>query len=270
MSDLLLPVTNDELAQNEILTDQGYVAICGSVTGWYVPAVFNCLYFESLAHFLNSLATQKLGINPNKDNIKFFHFAVDDFIESSISNNAITLLGPRVQKTPNSPGKIAQMALSYLKNNQEIDGHIPFIIDALTGKKKEIDWTRNAFILFALAQYHNIIGDKESINILIPAYSYLKKVAWGQQDFIAYLYLARTAYLLDDKETQIQYETYVTTHYKDHINDPLVALQIGLFFLTNIPLQKKYITESEDIADAIFFKLSKLIISHVLRFSSTS
>ena len=61
MGNLLLPITEKDIARNNILTEKGYVTIRGEKRGYFVPAIFNCTNIQSLRGLLLKLTQEKLG-----------------------------------------------------------------------------------------------------------------------------------------------------------------------------------------------------------------
>lgn len=180
MSNLQIPLSQNEFKKNQIYSEKGYLLKQNSRIGWYLPQAFNSRKFETLKEFLDSLAEEKAGLTKHSyqyGDVSIFE--VEDFIESENHQMVLRLCGPAAKQ--NLEFKIYdsefnfRMAADWLCRIQEEDGNFPPITDPFTSRQTQIDWPRLAFTAWALAEFGKTVEEEKYLKSAEKSFDYLSK-----------------------------------------------------------------------------------------------
>lgn len=183
MSDLRIPIKFLPETKNYIHHEKGYLLEKSGKMGWFLPEVHNVRRYRNLENFFGDLAEEKAGLERDSyKKSKIFIFEVDDFIESNNHEKALSLSGPVVSAFQNQTHEFEKfflyrlnMAADWLCENQEPDGNMPPVINALSGQKKQIDWPRFIFTARALAEFGVATKENKYLIASEKSFKYIKK-----------------------------------------------------------------------------------------------
>lgn len=184
LSSLRLPLRKKEKVADDIYTEKGYVMSVKGRTGWFLPAVFNCLAFKDLDDFLVNLIEKKIGFpRAYLSEALVEMFEVDNFVEST-KRTPLTLRGPVVfggwlldidgKEFFDYFYKSADKSADFLCRIQEKDGNIPPVTNPLTGKIAQIDWVRLALSAWSLAEWGRVRENRGYEESARKSFLYLK------------------------------------------------------------------------------------------------
>lgn len=254
LTNLRLPLSQEELKENSIDAEKGYYLVEGRQKGWFLPEVFNVRRFADLGQFIDTLAKEKASLagKPSLSNV--FRFEIDDFIEGTEDLRAISLKGPvPFISTTGELRDRAEKAANWLIRIQEADGNFPAIFDPLTGRiTRELDWPRLAFTAWALAELGRISPEKKQYKEAAEkVYFYLKIRVFDQRyevlnRALTLAYFGNLCLALEKNEEAI--ETYNNLEISNIIFEPILFAQLAGFL--------KKISPREPSAGKLFLKLS--------------
>ena len=161
-----IPLLPLEIARGDVYYTKAYIARNEGKTGWYLPTVFNCVRFASLAHLLDTLARKKGGFSP--DGARYFIAETHGWIESEDANTVLRLRGPMPAREALS-GSVclglpiflegATRSADRLVSLQEPDGSIGSVVDPFESPpNRSMQWVRLAFAAYALAAFGRETG----------------------------------------------------------------------------------------------------------------
>jgi AMMECR1 domain-containing protein len=200
------PLSLAERKKGSIDPKRGYRLWYAGREGWYLPGVFNCIRFRSFHELLESLALKKAMVSPALVSAAVIEtFAVEDFIESADYTKALSIVGPTVQTARQGTSlsdeiwqgdleKCLRNAVEQLLRIQEPDGNISPIIDALSGREKQIDWSRLMFTAEVLVLAGRTLGDERLINAASKASEYVERHMYDNPIITAGTMMAAAVY----------------------------------------------------------------------------
>jgi AMMECR1 len=240
--DLEIPLLPSEIARGDIYHTKVYIARKMGKTGWYLPTVFNCVRFTSLADLLGTLASNKGGFSPEGMTTSLSE--AQGWIEPSDGIEALELRGPVVKRNfIQSPiclvlPKIvdsAFQAAEQLVSLQETNGFIESVIDPFESYPTvRMQWARLAFCAHALAifgsEFKNISYEDAAKRLVAYLSRHLHQAALPDSTrVLTEVYLGRAAQTLNLKENEGFAVSVATQDVSKQSYDPMLYLQSSLF-----------------------------------------
>ena len=243
LSSLRLPLMEKEKRDNDIYTEKGYVMSVKGKTGWFLPAVFNCLTFNGLDDFLINLIEKKIGfpkVYLPEASVEIFE--VDNFVES-VEKTPLALKGPVVLRsslTEVGDKKLldyfyegADKSADFLCRIQEKDGNIPPVINPLTGKATQVDWVRLALSSWALFEWGRKQGNSAYEESAKKSFLYLRDNLYSHSCLPAYsrclsfIYYRRLALSLGEIEEVQKSDKVIASIILNLEYEPILYSQIA-------------------------------------------
>lgn len=147
---------------------KGYLLTNGEKQGWFVPEVFNALKFNNKKEFVHRLAFEKADMTEEElKNAQLYAFEVCDFIESESKSDSLQLrasmLVPKILSEKNQAKvltKTTLLSLEWINSVLDEDGYLKTITPVYTQGMLLIDWSRLAFLAYALSELRCRYGKK--------------------------------------------------------------------------------------------------------------
>ncbi len=163
ISDLRIPISQQELKASWPVGRKGYVAEHQDQKGWYVPAMFNLMKFDDTSHVLKHLLKNKTRI---PESLMYEATTKSYMTTGFIGPEPILVMDGPVAKQQQDEQiedttlieslKVSgDAAASFLVNLQWDDGYMPLYIDPLSKRFGGMDWIRMALSVHALVEYGN-------------------------------------------------------------------------------------------------------------------
>ncbi len=273
MQNLRIPLQFDEVQKNEIYPEKGYFMRIENKNGWFVPTVFNCLYFNTLNDLRKLLLTQKMNLDTTAIDNPIFIYEVCSFIESPI-RTPLALRGPIVTQAASTINtvwedskKIALAAVLYLSKNQEPDGNIPPIISVLSGKSNQIDWIRLAHTTWALTLYGIEAKNEVSTASALKAYSYVQQYIFNHKGIsnltrcLTLVYFTNAAILLGKDEDARKGIELISNTVPSLPYEPILFSQIASCLLKYSERNPTYLSQAINLTTIVQTDFNKQRVS---------
>ena len=215
LNSLQMPLLYKDVERNIPLHDKAYSVSVNEKIGFYLPATFNCVHFQSLYNLAELLFFEKISLEFSPKFFKnIFIGETCGYIESFNYKKSFELNGPIPQIYNSMDFKIYYNKtidgfLRYLERIQDKNGNLLTKVNPLTGLAKNDDFIRLCFTTYSLFYYFNYKNDLRSRKIAERGFIYIKNVIKDRifdsnsSKVMAYIYYARSAKLYgDDKEYQ--------------------------------------------------------------------
>lgn len=236
MSDLFIPLFEEEIAAHATYENVGYVSsVENRIMGWYLPATFNTKFFPSFTNFIADLIVSKSSIHTSdqkKAEVKTF--TVEDFIESEKS--PLTLYGPIAHKNvpqlnKEEVEKVCAKSADWLCAITEQSGYIPPIINIQTTPRELFDQTRCSFTALALAVFATKVKNATYLKTSKAIAEYCRKRIEGaekQKDssLLSQAYLGQLAIVTGDTSSATLYAHDLFQHIDDLDKNIILRSQI--------------------------------------------
>jgi len=267
MQEPRFPLTQEEEGSERIDSLKGYqVSWEGTYLGWYLPEVFNCVRFLGMNDLLVRLAEDKSGVSRKYlPQAKKVTFEVTDFIESHDKKSILDLCGPKGKIKKNYSEyagsfqsdleiclhKAAQSLIRF----QQDDGNIPPICNPLTGKMKQVDWTRQALSAGALILVGQTMGNLVYQEAGEKALRYMEESFFNHPMLalstksIASAYYAKALLLLGRNKEAIEMGIKIVKNIEHLKYTPIGHLQISSLLLSFGPEHAQLFQEGKTILE---------------------
>lgn len=241
---LKMPLMYKEVKMDTLHYNKVYSASLGGKEGVYVPAVFNCVRFQSLQHLAGFLFIEKMSINFSSHDFKHITLSESSgYIETDNLRSSLPLDGPIPQVMISNDSLhdrlevLSSRALAYLERNQEISGMIPMVIQPATRGQRVDDLARFIFTTYSLFLYHTKTKNPQSRRIAEKSFNYIRKNIYVHTFLSnghkagAFVYYAMSAKLFQDEEEYEKSREVLKVLVDVSPYDPILYSQYALLLL---------------------------------------
>ena len=249
-SDLKIPLSKSLINKDEIFYDKGYLLKRGEKQGWLLPEVFNIVSFKELREFLSYLALKKAALRSEEvfdKETKVFIFEVDDFIDGEEKEEISLLDGPIVKSRKCHLKESACLAADWLIKMQEPDGNFIPIINPITGRDSQIDWSRSILTGWSLVEFGKAIGESIYIEAGRKNFFYGKKYTLDEpieknanKFGYSLSYLGQGALSLNYPQEALRCGNRILEKENQLKFEPILFSQIGSFFAGLTKIDKNF------------------------------
>lgn len=275
LSSLRLPLRKKERVANDIYTEKGYAMSMKGRTGWFLPAVFNCLAFKGLNDFLINLIEKKIGFpRAYLSEALVEIFEVDNFIEST-KRTSLTLRGPVVFGSNSVEGgeeksldyfyKCADKSADFLCRIQEKDGNITPVINPLTGTTTQIDWVRLALSAWALAGWGRAQENRVYEESAKRSFLYLKGNLYKHPYLsvysrcLSFIYYRRLALILGETEEVQKSDKFIADTVLSLEYEPILYSQIACHLIDASNGKDELLMKAKEFTEIVLADYQKRI-----------
>ncbi|MEX2013346.1 MAG: AMMECR1 domain-containing protein [Parcubacteria group bacterium] len=273
MSDLMLPLREQDIENGKIDACRGYYATRGDKRGWYLPMTFNGAKFKDMSGLKSSLIKEKAGIAEESKNIPLYTFQTEGWMEDG--KHALMLLEGSVAYAPLPPTNSflqrvkthGDQAAEWLVGTCDAHDAMPLYIDPLYKRTGRMDWGRLANASYALAAFGVATSRKRYLRASEQISEYIQRHIFNTREPGVTPGVGSCAYLLHAalarSETHIApLLEYVKEQYARVAYRPIMhAVLASLFAKLTLEGKGDYRAESFSLADGVFadFKKNKFM-----------
>lgn len=270
---LLMPLTNKEIQRDIIYYTKRYQSEVDNKKIQYIPTVFNCREFLSLFSFLEELFLEKSqSILSTKKLKTVFISEVSSYIESEDHKSVIECNGPIPQVVTTAMfqekmDEYVQANILYLKNNQDMYGNIPAVVNPINNFSKSEDVVRLCFVTYSLFYYDCVGNDTDAREVAEKSFLYLKNRLYEQTHLpagelmLSYIYFARAAKLCKEMEASRKSVDHIEVLFSSAEYNSILYSQYARFLLEEGMKEKAFSLIEKIFQDFVTKEKSKKEIS---------